>query len=127
MAKSGGGKNAILLIIAVAAIGGAIYGLMSMKNENPQYDQIIYYIDPESVLNEPQVTASLKASQLKEYSGKQLVDDPAADERLVRAGICGHCKKFVPLEGHGTMPANCPVCKKSLKEFDQNGNPKNPG
>ncbi len=115
MAK-GSGKNAVLLIIAVAAIGGAIYGIMSMKTENPQEDQWVYYIDPESVNSDPQVTAQLKISQIKDYMGKQLVDDPAADERLVKAGICPHCGKYFPLIGHGEKPDNCPVCKASLKD-----------
>lgn len=124
MAKGGGGKNAILLIVVVAAIGGAIYFYKSMMPKgNEQYDQVIYYIDPESVMKDPQVTAKIKTSELKAYSNKQLVDDPAADERLVRAGICGHCGKYMPLVGHGGMPTHCPVCKKSLEGFDANGNP----
>jgi len=121
MAK-GGGKNAILLIIAVAAIGGAIYGIMSMKQENPQYDQMVYWIDPESVMKDPQVTASHKASETLALQGKSLVDDPAAEERLVKAGVCGHCGKYYPLIGHGQMPENCPVCKQSLAGFDTSGN-----
>ncbi len=121
MAK-GGGKNAVLLIIAVAAIGGAIYGITSMKNENPQNDQWIYYLDPESVNSDPQVTAKLKVSQLKDYADKPLVDDPAADDRLVKAGVCGACGKYYPLIGHGEKPAACPVCKADLANYDKEGN-----
>lgn len=123
MAKSGGGKNAFLLIIAVAAIGGAIYLITSMKNENPQYDQWVYYVDPESVTKDPQITAKIKASEILDYADKQLVDDAEADARLVKAAICGHCGKYLPLIGHGQLPDACPVCKKSLAGFDKEGKP----
>lgn len=127
MAKSGGGKNAILLIIAVAAIGGAIYSLMSMKTENPQMEQWVYYIDPESVMNDPQTTFQVKVSELKNYAKKPMLDDPEANDRLTAAGICGNCKKWYPLIGHGDQPATCPVCKHTLADYDKEGNPRNPG
>ena len=83
MAK-GGGKNAILLIIAVAAIGGAIYGIT-------------------------------------DYATKSLAEDPAVEERLVNAGICGHCGKYVPLVGHGSLPETCPICNESLEGYSKSG------
>lgn len=120
MAK-GGGKNAILLIIAVAAIGGAIYSLSTMKKENPQLDQWIYFVDPQSIQSDTQITAKIKLSELKDYQTKPLVSDPEAEERLVKAGVCGHCGKFFELVGHGEMPEKCAVCKQSLEGFDMHG------
>lgn len=120
MAK-GGGKNAILLIIAVAAIGGAIYGITSMKQENPQYDQWVYYVDPVTLQDEQQVTYKIRASEIKDYATKSLAEDPAVEERLVNAGICGHCGKYIPLVGHGSLPETCPVCKESLEGYSKSG------
>jgi len=116
MAQSGGGKNAILLIIAVAAIGGAIYGIMSMKTTNPQNEQMVYFIDPESVLNDPQDVAELTTGELAKRRNDVLLSTPEADDRRQFAGQCPHCDKFFPLVGHGETPDNCPVCKESLRD-----------
>ncbi|MCA9272194.1 MAG: hypothetical protein KDA31_04025 [Phycisphaerales bacterium] len=83
--------------------------------------QLIHFVDPESLLNEQQVTASISAKDFTQLAGKQLVDDPAVDERLVRAGICPSCKKFFPLIGHGEIPALCPVCNADLRDFNSHG------
>ncbi|MFI4872096.1 MAG: hypothetical protein ACIARQ_09810 [Phycisphaerales bacterium JB061] len=121
MAK-GGGKNAILLIVAVAAIGGAFFFFQSMMpEENSQYDQWVYYVDPETLNDEQQVTYKIRADQIAEYATKQLADDPAVDERLVNAGICGHCGKYVPLVGHGSLPETCPICNESLAGYSKSG------
>ena len=121
MAK-GGGKNAILLIVAVAAIGGAFFFFKSMMPaENTQGDQWIYSLDPQTLNSEQQVTYKIRAAEVKDYATRQLADDPAVDERLVTAGICGHCGKYVPLEGHGTMPTTCPVCKGDLTGYTKSG------
>lgn len=121
MAK-GGGKNAVLLIIAVAAIGGAIYGISTMGNEVAQNEQFVYFVDPQSLMSDPQVTAKVTVNELAALNGAKLVDDPAADERLVKAGVCPHCGKYFPLIGHGQVPDECPVCKQSLEGYDKNGN-----
>lgn len=115
MANSGG-KNAILLVIAVAAIGGAIYFLTSMKTENPQDQNLTYFIDPESVLDDPQDFIAITAEDLRARQGEQLLSTPEADDRRKRAGVCPHCEKLFPLFGHGQRPPNCPVCKESLED-----------
>lgn len=113
MANSGS-KNAILLIIAVAAIGGAIYGISTMGTENPQDQQLVHFIDPESVLNDPQDVATLTTAELAKRRNDVLLSSPESDDRRVFAGQCEHCEKFFPLVGHGEKPDNCPVCKTAL-------------
>ena len=109
MAK-GGGKNAILLIIAVAAIGGAIYGISTMGTSNPQDQQMVHYIDPESVLNDPQDVASMTVEEFKKRRNDVILSSAEADERRVSAGQCPSCSKFFALVGHGENPEKCPVC-----------------
>lgn len=115
MAK-GGGKNAILLIIAVAAIGGAIYGISTMGGSNPQEQQMVHYMDPESVLNDPQDVASMTVEEFKKRRNDVILSSAEADERRVSAGQCPNCEKFFPLVGHGEPPENCPVCDFDLTD-----------
>lgn len=115
MAK-GGGKNAILLIIAIAAIGGAIYGITSMGNENPQAQTLVHYMDPESVLDDPQDVASMTIEEFSKRRNDVILSSAEADERRTAAGQCPHCSKFFPLVGHGEAPAKCPVCGGDLTE-----------
>ena len=123
MAK-GGGKNAILLIVAVAAIGGAFFFFKTMMpQENTQYKQWIYYVDPETLNSDPQTTFKILASDLKAYatSSKTISGSEEVDERLMTAGICGHCGKYIPLVGHGSMPQTCPICNQSLEGYSKSG------
>jgi len=115
MAK-GGGKNAILLIIAVAAIGGAIYGIMSMGTENPQSQMMVHYIDPESVLDDPQDVASMTVEEFSKRRNEVILSSKEADERRTPAAQCPHCGKFFALIGHGEAPEKCPVCGEDLTE-----------
>ncbi|HED54279.1 MAG TPA: hypothetical protein ENJ00_08775 [Phycisphaerales bacterium] len=119
-------KNAVLVIIAIAALGGAVYGIMtSMKgNENPQDQQIRHFVDPESVMSDNQIGITLTNAEFKAKRNQQLVSDPEADARLVPAGKCPHGDHYYPLIGHGEMPPTCPVCKNSLEGYDKDGNAK---
>ena len=121
MAK-GGGKNVVLLIIAVAAIGGAIYGISTMGNDVAQNEQYIYFLDPQSVNSDPQVTARVTVAEFANLGDRQLVSDPDADARLEKAGVCPHCGKYYLLIGHGEVPPECTSCKASLSGYDKNGN-----
>lgn len=114
MAKGGGGKNAILLIIAVAAIGGAVYLLMNMGVENPQDQMMVHYMDPESVMDDPQDVASMTQEEFAKRRNDVILSSAEADERRARAGQCPNCEKFFPLIGHGETPDKCPVCDYEL-------------
>lgn len=116
MANSAG-KNVILLVVAVAAIGGAIYLLTTMKTENPQDQNVVHFIDPESVLNDPQDVVTMTAGELKTRRDDVLLSTPEADARRVYAGQCPSCSKFFPLVGHGETPPNCPVCNTDLSDY----------
>jgi len=119
-------KNAVLIIIAIGALGGAIYGIMtSMKgNENPQDQQVRHFVDPESVMSDNQIGVTLTNAEFKAKRNSQLVSDPEADARLVPAGVCPNGGHFYPLIGHGEMPATCPVCGQDLTGYDKEGNKK---
>jgi hypothetical protein len=114
MANSGG-KNVILIIIAIGAIGGAVYFLTSMGEENPQDEQMVYFIDPESVLNDPQDVVALTTADFAKRRNDVLLSSAEADDRREFAGQCPHCDKFFALIGHSENPDNCPVCKEELE------------
>lgn len=81
---------------------------------NPQLRRIVHFMDPRSVMDEPQDVVSLTVKEFAERRNDVLLSTPEADDRRVRAGQCPTCEKFFPLIGHGQKPDMCPVCNETL-------------
>lgn len=125
---SGGAKNIILIIIAIGAIGGAVYLITQQTGgaTTPQDEQMRHLVDPSTIGsgNPAGVSMTLGEFRSRQSAGTIKASNGEA-ENLVAAGLCpnGH---YYALEGHGSMPAECATCKVKLDGYDQNGKPKTP-
>jgi hypothetical protein len=125
---SGGAKNIILIIIAIGAIGGAVYLITQSTGgaTTPQDEQMRHFVDPSTIGSGDPAGVSMTLGEFKDNQRAGTVKASNGEaENLVAAGKCpnGH---YYALEGHGSMPASCSTCKVDLADYDQNGKLKTP-
>lgn len=122
---SGGAKNIVLTVIAVGAIGGAVYLLSQSMGSGGTVDknEKVYF-----VLNGTETSDNPKGREmsLSQYNSmvanrQQILIDGGDD--VSRAGKCpnGH---YYPLGGHLDQPEVCPAagCGIRVQEYDLHGN-----
>lgn len=123
---SGGAKNVVLTVIAIGAIGAAIYLILNRPSAGgSEQDQLLqHYVDESSLDSGNPAGISLTVAEFKSMarSGTQIVASNGSTE-VVPAGLCpnGH---YYMLIGHGEQPEECQTCNVKLADYDLNGNPK---
>ncbi|MEO1584739.1 MAG: hypothetical protein AAFR96_09235 [Planctomycetota bacterium] len=117
-------KNIVLIVIAVAAIGGAIYGISQAGGSGGTVDtnQMKYFTLASAVgpNNTTGVEMTLAEFQKRVRNGPK-IEINGVTEDVIEAGKCPQ-GFYYGLEGHGGMPAVC-GCGDSLAGFDRHGNP----
>ena len=119
---SGGGKNIVLIVIAVGAIAGAAYLLSQSMSGGGTIDKSenIYFVKNDTV-DDPEpvgVTMTMSEYNSRIKSRKPIVID--GSDEVTRAGLCPE-GKYYPLGGHADQPELCP-CGNSLDGVDLHGN-----
>lgn len=124
---SGGAKNVVLTVISVAAIGAAIYLIVTSLNSggSAQDEVMQHFVDEASLNTDNPAGVSMTVSEFKAMARART--SPVASNGstdLVPAGICPTDGKYYALVGHGETPPNCPHCDKDLSGYDVHGNPR---
>lgn len=122
---SGGAKNIGLIIIAVAAIGGAAYLLSQSMGGGGTINQNekIYFVKmgTETTANPVGITMTMSDYNSRLRNRNPILIDGSDD--VSRAGVCpnGH---FYPLGGHGDQPEFCTSegCGVRVQDYDLHGN-----
>ncbi|MGP1272394.1 MAG: hypothetical protein ACTS22_03595 [Phycisphaerales bacterium] len=123
---SGGAKNVVLTVIAIGAIGAAIYLIVSSMGSggSKQEQNLIHFVDEGSLDSGDPAGVTLTVSEFRTMQGRgtNVVASNGSTE-IVPAGLCpnGH---YYPLGGHGAQPPACPTCSVDLAGYDANGDPK---
>ncbi|MEL6498595.1 MAG: hypothetical protein AAF937_10710 [Planctomycetota bacterium] len=124
---SGGGKNIVLIVIAVGAIGGAAYLLSQSMGGGGTVDrnENVYFIkmDTQDSANPVGVTMKRSEYQSRIKNRRPILIDGSAE--VIPAGLCPE-GKYYPLGGHGEKPEVC-ACGNSLANYDVHGKPTNSG
>ena len=119
---SGGGKNIVLIVIAVGAIAGAAYLLSQSMSGGGTVNQNekVYFVkmDTAESDNPVGITMTLSEYQSRIRNRNPIIIDGSDD--VVRAGLCPE-GKYYPLGGHLDQPETCP-CGNSLDGIDLHGN-----
>lgn len=123
---SGGAKNIGLAVVAIAAIGGAVYLLSQSMGGGGTVDQNenIYFVKvgTETSANPVGVTMTMSQYKSRIQNRNPIVIDGSDD--VLRAGMCpnGH---YYPLGGHADQPEFCTAegCGIRVQDYDLHGNP----
>ncbi|MDX9910535.1 MAG: hypothetical protein RBS39_01750 [Phycisphaerales bacterium] len=106
-------KQMILVVVALAAVGGAIYfatqGGQKKSDEGMSREAVFYCANPSC----PEHDFSCSLREL----GNLEVDEDGnfkcphcGSFETTRGQACLSCGKAVPYVGHGSMPEKCPHC-----------------
>ncbi len=118
---SGGAKNIGLIVIAVAAIGGAAYLLTQSMGGGGSIDtsERVYFVLDSSVGSENPVGITMSMGEFNSRIRNRNPIKIDGSTEVSRAGICPE-GKYYPLQGHLAMPATCP-CGNSLEGYNLHG------
>ncbi|MEM1071506.1 MAG: hypothetical protein AAGB48_09400 [Planctomycetota bacterium] len=125
MANSGT-KNAVMVVIAVGALVGGIYGLSRGVEGRPapQEDKLQHFVDAGTVESASPVGVTMT---VKEFNRHMRESEPIVlsngSRDIMPAGICPTDGRYYALVGHAQMPSNCPHCDTDLSGYDVNGQP----
>ena len=122
---SGGAKNIGLAVVAVAAIGGAVYLLSQSMggggtvNTN---EKVYFVVNGTETSDNPTGTTMTLADYNSHMRNRKPIIIDGSDD-VSRAGLCpnGH---YYPLGGHLEQPESCPAagCGIDLGPYDLHGN-----